>query len=243
MVSEVVFMGSMNSKNSARNAEIIELRKSGYTLDKIGKMYDLSVSTVYRICFNGNDEDIIVTKTEREKRNNDIYELICQGHTTKYISDLYGLTRSNVNQIYYKVIAKQSELYHYFKSISITERDAKYLTRVLNKIGITTVKDFYNKDFRCFLVSITDKSQRKKALLIKVKNPESFRLYEFIEQNVKESYIKHQFYFILINAGVETLDDFCSYNLNHLYFLKGRGDITIGILKELQQKAKVLHFS
>lgn len=236
-------MGSMNSKDSARNIEIVELRKSGYTLDKIGKLYNLPVSTVYRICFNSNEKNIITTKTEREKRNNDIYELICQGHTTKYISDLYGLTRSNVNQIYYKVIAKQSELYHYFKSISITEKDAKYLTRVLNKIGITTVKDFYNKDFRCFLVSITGVNQRGKELLIKIKNPESFRLYEFIKQNTKESYIKHKFYFILIDTGIETLDDFCFYNLNHLYFLKGKGDITVGILKELQQKAKALHFS
>lgn len=49
--------------------------------------------------------------------------------------------------------------------------------------------------------------------------------------------------FILIDTGIETLDDFCFYNLNHLYFLKGKGDITVSILKELQQKAKVLHFS
>jgi len=236
-------MGNTNSGNSIRDAEIVKLRKSGYTLNKIGKLYGLSVSNIYRICFNAINENTITIKTEREKRNNDVYELICKGCTAKYVSDLYGLTESNVYRIYYKIIAKQNELYNYFKSVSLAEKDAKYLTRVLNKIGITTIKDFSNRDFRNFLALVAGASQRGQALLIKVKNPESFRLYEFIEQNTKKNFIKRKLYFILVDSGVETLDDFCTFNLNCLYYLKGKAGVTIGILKELQQKAKVLNFS
>ncbi len=115
---------------------------------------------------------------------------------------MYGLTESNVRQIYYKIIEKKNELYNYFKSIPLAEKDAKYLTRVLNKIGITTVNDFSNRDFRNFLTLIAGISKRGQALLIKVKYPESFKLYEFIKQNTEKSFIKHRLYFILIDSGV-----------------------------------------
>ena len=231
-------MGNTNNGYSVRNVKIAELRNQGYTLSKLSEMYGLSISNIHRICFNADNKKAIAEKVKIMERDNDIYKLFCEGHTAEYVSNLYGLTEDSVRNIYYKTMAKRSELYSYFRSKSLNEKDARYLTKILIKHGITTVKDFDNQNLYNFLFITSTASQQRRELFIKLKNPESFRLYEFIKQNNEKGCMNHRFYSLLVKFGVKTLDDFRTFNLDNLYCLKGKGDITIGILKDLQERCK-----
>lgn len=177
---------------------------------------------------------------DKRKRNDNIYKLVSSGYSIEYVSGLYGLSKNCIRQIYCKEMMKQSELYAYFKSTPLGNRQARHLTRLMYRLGVNTVADFQSRSLLSLLDSTDGIKLPVMEALIKARNPESFRLYEFIKENRPVHHFKQKFYFILIGVGVETLQDFCVYKLHKLYYAKGTGDVTVGVLKKLQEQAKAM---
>lgn len=237
-------MENINGERSARNAEIMKLRNQKHTLSEIGGMYGISVTTVFRICNGVYDKSCDNynlyqrIKEERTSRAENVYKLICSGHSVKYVSDLYDLTETNVRKIYYKVAEDQDELYQYFIRKLAVKKDAIFATKIMNRAGIHTLEDFNSRSLHSLLGLVRSTSCRGWELLIKCKNPESSKLYEFIQQNTDRNRLRHKLYYILICNHVETLEEFRNFRLYTLYASKGIGNTMVECLQELQKKVR-----
>lgn len=176
------------------------------------------------------------------QRNREIIKLFNDGKSVKELAQIYGLTvgsiRTIVNNDYKERVSGYQDMFNTLESI-YGAAQAAHLTKILNKVGWTTLSDLQKEDIEDFLykIELFKKDDFEAALLVYDKK--LYQFYQVIISHTGKGISKKCFYALTKNQ-VYSIGDFKDFDLTRLDRLQGFGPKTIMELDNLQKMSRNL---